>query len=304
MLGIPDYVNLVMKRRPSLKPNSAKTYAISLNTIAPQKSTTMEWMNDTDYILKSLERYKDTTKKNTLNALIVVVEKDGDAFKAYTTKRDQYNQAYSDLNKAHKKTAGQEKNWVDWPDYLKLVKQMEMDAKSLRGNLSKRERVKLQDYVITLLYSHYPLRNDFGEVKLITRTSFKKLPSDDTNNYLIVTPTKITFILQEYKTSGTYGPKEIDMNDVVSKTIRRWLKHNKSGWLLVDNAHPEQPIGSNGITKSLARIGLHHLKRRLGSSLLRHSYLSHKYADVTEEKQKDADLMLHSVAMAEGYIKK
>jgi hypothetical protein len=41
----------------------------------------------------------------------------------------------------------------------------------------------------------------------------------------------------------------------------------------------------------------------LGSSLLRHSYLSHKYADVAEEKKKDADLMMHSVAMAEGYIK-
>ena len=38
--------------------------------------------------------------------------------------------------------------------------------------------------------------------------------------------------------------------------------------------------------------------------MLRHSYLSHKYADVTDEKKKDADLMMHSVAMQEEYIKK
>ena len=45
------------------------------------------------------------------------------------------------------------------------------------------------------------------------------------------------------------------------------------------------------------------MKRSLGSSLLRHSYLSHKYADVNEEKQADADLMGHSQAMQDGYIK-
>jgi len=93
------------------------------------------------------------------------------------------------------------------------------------------------------------------------------------------------------------------MNAEVSKVIRRWLKHNNSGYLLVDNASPNEPMGSNGVTKTLARIGLKHFDKRLGSSLLRHSYLSHKYADVAEEKKKDADLMMHSVEMAEGYIK-
>ena len=62
-------------------------------------------------------------------------------------------------------------------------------------------------------------------------------------------------------------------------------------------------LGSNGITKSLAKVGLQRLGKRLGSSLLRHSYLSHKYSKTSEEKEKDADLMMHSVAMQDGYIK-
>jgi hypothetical protein len=41
----------------------------------------------------------------------------------------------------------------------------------------------------------------------------------------------------------------------------------------------------------------------LGSSLLRHSYLSHKYADDAKSKEADADLMMHSVAMQDDYIK-
>lgn len=56
-------------------------------------------------------------------------------------------------------------------------------------------------------------------------------------------------------------------------------------------------------TKLNGRVGQQRLKRSLGSSLLRHSYLSHKYADVNEEKQADADLMGHSQAMQDGYIK-
>ena len=47
-----------------------------------------------------------------------------------------------------------------------------------------------------------------------------------------------------------------------------------------------------------------HLKgKTLGSSILRHSYLSHKYQGVDEEKKKDAALMMHSVATQGDYVK-
>jgi hypothetical protein len=43
--------------------------------------------------------------------------------------------------------------------------------------------------------------------------------------------------------------------------------------------------------------------KRLGLSLLRHIYLSSKYGDEVAEKAEDADLMMHSLAMQDGYIK-
>ncbi len=50
--------------------------------------------------------------------------------------------------------------------------------------------------------------------------------------------------------------------------------------------------------KLLSRVGQQHLGKNLGSSLLRHRYLSHKYPkEQAEEKKKDADLMMHSEAM-------
>lgn len=93
----------------------------------------------------------------------------------------------------------------------------------------------------------------------------------------------------------------IKMEGPVLRALRKWLRHNTSGHLLI--TPKGEAMTPNGITKLLTRVGQQRLKRSLGSSLLRHSYLSHKYADVNEEKQADADLMGHSQAMQDGYIK-
>eukprot|EP01052_Picozoa_sp_SAG31_P055752 SAG31_NODE_15574_length_748_cov_1.030817_1_plen_71_part_00 len=50
---------------------------------------------------------------------------------------------YTDHNKARKKTESQEKNWVEWLGYKEMVKELGQKAKSLRGTLSARERVRL-----------------------------------------------------------------------------------------------------------------------------------------------------------------
>ena len=91
------------------------------------------------------------------------------------------------------------------------------------------------------------------------------------------------------------------MGPVIGKVLRKWLEHNTSGYLLIDKK--QNPLGSNGTTKALARIGLKHFDKRLGSSLLRHSYLSHKYAKASLEKKADAQLMMHSEQMQDAYIK-
>ena len=43
--------------------------------------------------------------------------------------------------------------------------------------------------------------------------------------------------------------------------------------------------------------------RKVSSSMLRHSYLSSKYAKINEEQKEDADAMGHSTGMQKDYIK-
>jgi hypothetical protein len=73
-------------------------------------------MTDVHFQLPRAPVYKDTTKKNTLNAVIVLVEADSVAIKRYTKERDHYNDRYSDLMKAQQKTESQAKNWVSWDE--------------------------------------------------------------------------------------------------------------------------------------------------------------------------------------------
>jgi hypothetical protein len=56
----------------------------------------------------------------------------------------------------------------------------------------------------------------------------------------------------------------------------------------------------NSITRILNRI----FGKSIGSSMLRHSYISSKYAAVNEEMKEDAKNMSHSLGMQKEYIKK
>ena len=57
------------------------------------------------------------------------------------------------------------------------------------------------------------------------------------------------------------------------------------------------------ITKRLQRITKDRLGKRMGSNLIRHSYLSHKYGGVTEEMKEDSNIMGHSLETQQKYIK-
>ena len=303
-----NFTELVRKARPSLKENSAKAYATSLKLLAPPEATSLDFLLDPDPILQKLEKYKHTTRRNYLNAVIVVLqgtEKAAEALKEYEKVRDKYNEEYADQVQTHKKTDRQKEIWIDWPDYLGIVDRLGSGVAGFKpGEWTKKEKQQYQDYLLTLLYSKYPLRNDWADVKVITKTDYNKLGEEEkkAGNFLVKHNTnKYFFVLNEYKTSKKYGEKNIEIDPDVLAPLRKWLRHNETGYLLVNTKG--KPLNSNGITKTLNRIGVVERGKPFGSSILRHSYLSHKYADGQKEKEKDADLMGHSVQTQEDYVK-
>ena len=81
-------------------------------------------------------------------------EKGQEAFKVYEKERDMYNEKYQIMMKAHKKTESQEKNWVEWPDYIKMVSKMRDTTKGMTSTKewTMADKMRFQDYLVALLY--------------------------------------------------------------------------------------------------------------------------------------------------------
>jgi integrase len=316
-----DYKSQILAVRPHLKQNSAEAYATSLKLLAPAENDDLDFLLDTKTITEKLEKYKPTTRKNHLNAVIVVLR--GASFFAdgakvtkslafYEKIRDSYNSQYAEMAQAHRKSPKQIENWLEWTDYLDIVSKLGERVSHLRngtkhGPWSDADRQKFQDYLLCLFYSHYVLRNDLSDVKVVGKRAYRQLSDENKSetNYLVKHDTnKYFLVLNEYKTSKKYGEKQIELDTQVLKPLRKWLRQNDTGYLFLNSAG--KPLTSNGISKTFGRIGKEFRGKPFGSSLLRHSYLSHKYGttlEVEKEKEKDADIMGHSLQTQSDYIK-
>ena len=238
-----DFKSLIKTARPHLKDNSINAYATSLKLLAGEE-TSLDFLYNTKDLLDRLEKYKHTTRKNYLNAAIVVLRGDDSAqgkkaLEVYEKVRDQYNSEYSDHVRAHKKTPSQEKNWIEWPDYLEIVHKLGDAVSHLKGGSSEwseEDMMNYQDYILTLFYSKYPLRNDLNHTKIITKKQYNNLTDAEKSqsNYLVKhTSNKYFLVLNEYKTSKKYGEKKIEIDEALLKPISRSSKYK---WIQVDTS--------------------------------------------------------------------
>ena len=95
-----DFLELVKEMKPTLRDTSVHSYAVSLKSIAPPEANDLEFLKDTSVVLTRLEKYKPNTRKNYLNAAIVVLKgSKGETFdKAihlYETKRDKLERLFA-----------------------------------------------------------------------------------------------------------------------------------------------------------------------------------------------------------------
>ena len=114
------------------------------------------------------------------------------------------------------------------------------------------------------------------------------------------------FVLNEYKTRRKYGEKRLNITDEgITKSIKVWLKHKGGDALFYNTKDMLTPVNSATLTKILISMSKREFEgKSVGSSLIRHMYLSWKYADTVKEMEQDADIMGHSTAIAQNIYTK
>jgi hypothetical protein len=275
--------------------------------------TSLAFLKKFDNILSILDNYAQSTQLGMIGGILGVLSlyKDKNGYKTIYNK---YSNLLKELhttndkeNPSNVKSEKENKNWITWEEVLDIKNKLENEIDSLGKTISQKQYDKVLQFFILSLYTDIPPRRnkDYAEMYIVKKHNDKM---DKDKNYLSINDDKLIFNV--YKTSKTYGQQIIDYEDnkPFKEAVKVYLKYhplikgrmgkNTMKPLLV--SYSGSPLNQiNSITRILNKI----FGKKVGSSMLRHIYLSNKYGDDLDEKESDANAMGHSTATQKEYIK-
>jgi hypothetical protein len=306
-----------MKEKKQLSDSSIQAYLRNLRKLNNDEVfKNFNFLKDVAVIQRRLEGYKENTKRNYLISIVSVlslstkpaVKKLHDKYYELMMKKNE--QINKDVN-PNELTETQEKNWMSWKQVKDKYDELEKDVDSFykQKTITESQYNTLLGYVILSLYIHQaPRRNKDFQVMLLTNNYNIDLPKD--RNYLDLE--NKSFIFNNYKTASKYGTQHVAISDDLWNALLKYFKYHpklsvtKKGvstktleyFLVYKNNAPLDKV--NSITRILNKV----FDKAIGSSMLRHIYLTGKYGEVLENQKKDALDMAHSESMQKDYIKK
>jgi hypothetical protein len=273
----------------------------------------LNFLKDIPSILQQLEKYKQNTQRGYLISIVSALGLDK-SNKAKQKLYEDYYKLMMDKNKELKakeseneKSETQKENWLTWEEVSKTFADLEAKVKAFSNNKEINEHqynVLLQYVVLALYYYKAPRRNEYQNM-MIVKANSQTLPI--TTNYLVLDTR--SFIFNAYKTAKKEGQLKEEIPEELFNVILIYLKFhpllkgkkiNKTTNLPFLVYYDGKPFSQvNAITRILNKT----FGKNVGSSLLRHIYLSSKYGTVLADMKEDASAMSHSVGMQKDYIK-
>jgi hypothetical protein len=305
-----------LKKERNLSESTLNAYMSRLVSLNDKKAfNNMGFLKSKEKVMEKLSEYAEKTQENYLCAVVAALSliKDKHLYKStykfyYDTLKTK--NAELELIDPSLKTEKQKTNWKSWEDILKIHSELSEKVNQFSNlkNISSAQYDILQQYVILSLYvlMDAPRRNaDFLHM-VVVRSMPKE--TDLNKNYLDLENEEMVF--NNYKTAKKYGTQTIKIPEKLMEAINLYLKYHptySSGGrkaseikFMVD-AKGNIMKADNSITRILNQA----LKANIGSSMLRHIYLSWKFpAEIYDDMEETADAMAHSVAEQKRYVKR
>lgn len=207
----------------------------------------------------------------------------------------------------HAKTEKQEAAWLSWEDVKKVRDDLATAIagfKSARALTAEQYESLLQYLLVSLYTLTAPRRNLDYEAMCIVPKVDDSTPTD--KNYLDYGGKR--FVFNKFKTVKKYGQQVEEIPEELWDAITVYLRFHplmkkklpKTACIKFLVKADGTPLNSaNGITRLLNKA----FGRKVGSSMLRHIYLSEKYGDTLKEMEEDAAAMGHSISQQREYVK-
>lgn len=278
--------------------DSYKAKLKKLNDGKPIKN--LNFLINMESIQDKIKDFKPNTQRNYIISIASILKcflnnnknnkKMMKIYESYSKLLDDYNVKLKDQTI---KTDTEEKNWLDKDELDKTYEELKANHKT--------NKQTFQNYLLlSLYYLQAPRRNkDYQALRIANKYNDNL---DNQFNYLDMKGKR--FIFNNYKTAKKYNKQEVNINEELYQILIAYIKafKLKDGDFLLNDLKTNEPYkNTNSITLLLNRI----FKRRIGASMLRKSYLTHKYGDQVNELKQDAENMGTSTGVIQtNYIKK
>ena len=269
----------------------------------------LAWTKKKEDVQKIIDTYSASTQENQYSVLTSALSlfNDKPTYKSpyvyWRTKMMDCKKNKTDDNR--EKNDKQQENWIDWEDVVTIKDELKNAVDQFAGNktITGLQYDKLFQFMLASLYVDVPpRRNDYLDMYVVKKWNDTM---DKNKNYYDLATHR--FIFEKYKTAKKYGRQIVDVPEQLQQTLALFLKHHPlakgkaDNYKLLVNHDGSEMTTVNAITRALNKI----FGKGVGSSMLRHSYLSAKYGDAVEDLEEDTTAMGNSpgVAISE-YIKK
>jgi hypothetical protein len=254
-----------------------------LNENEPVKN--LNFLKNPELVISKLERFKPNTRRSYFISICAVLggDKNKKMLKTYTD-------LLVELNAEIRKNPTVNSPKMTWDDVLVKWKTLETKFDSIKCLTDRNWNSYLEFLVLSLYVLICPRRNEY-QTMYITKNWSEDFPTD--RNYYDVV--KKQFIFNVYKTHRKDGQLILDvptpLQNILEKAIKlRKLKLEEETPLLT-NADGSNLKHLNSITRILNNI---FKPLKIGSSQLRHIYVSSKFGNDIDERKRVAREMSQS----------
>lgn len=261
--------DIIKTNRPTLSPNSVKTYVSILNNLYkkmnPKSDFAPEFFNThPNEVISFLHDIKSAKRKTILSALVIYSLHHDVPVNKYRDLMMRDGIVYKNDILKQKKTDTQSENWITQQETKDIFNRLERETKPIfKVGISSTDLEKVQDFMICAVYTMIPPR------RLMDYTEFKlKNINEKEDNYM----KGMTFYFNKFKTAK-FGLDSFIIPIKLKNLIKKWMTIQDSDYLLSSRG---KKISTPQLNLRMHRI----FGKKVSVNALRHSFLSELYKDV------------------------
>jgi hypothetical protein len=269
----------------------------------------LAFLYEYDVILEKLEKYKPTTQRNFIIAIVSAlkpIKTMKSAYDKYSALLEKYN---NELKQNNTKSVTQQENWIDQNQVEEVYNKLYAEVYPILFNkkITESDFNKITQLILLSLFVLQQPRRLSDYMNMVIVKKMPKTQNTDLNYYDI---TNGIFIYNNYKTQQTYKQQTVDAVEPLQEIIKCYVNIHpnklttKNYIYMLCNYNGEPFKVSSQLTRILNKIFMKYCGKKVSSNLLRNIYLTNEFKPQNDKLNDTAYNMGTSASTIQNvYIK-